>query len=117
MASIAAFKSVDHAIKELVLTSRQLCDLELILNGGFSPLQGFMNRADYESVLYHMHLADGTLWPMPITLDVDREFVDELHTHQEIALCDAEGLLLAFLKIDDIFEIDRKREAKLIFNT
>src|SRR4051794_40483952 len=52
------------------LTPRQLCDLELLLNGGFSPLGGFMTRADYDGVCESMRLADGTLWPMPITLDV-----------------------------------------------
>ena len=54
------------------LTPRQLCDLELLLNGGFSPLRGFMGRADYESVR-DMRLADGTLWPIPVTLDVSDE--------------------------------------------
>ena len=56
------------------LTARQLCDLELLMSGGFSPLRGFMNRADYEGVCHNMRLADGTLWPMPITLDVSEEF-------------------------------------------
>src|SRR5271163_1142035 len=51
------------------LSARQLCDLELLMSGGFSPLRGFMNRADYEGVCHNMRLADGTLWPMPITLD------------------------------------------------
>jgi len=55
------------------LTDRQVCDLELLLNGGFSPLTGFMGRADYERVCEEMRLADGTLWPMPITLDVTEE--------------------------------------------
>ena len=55
------------------LTPRQMCDVELLLNGGFSPLRGFMNRDDYESVCEKMRLADGTLWPMPITLDVSEE--------------------------------------------
>ena len=56
------------------LSARQLCDLELLLSGGFSPLRGFMNRADYESVCHNMKLASGLLWPMPITLDVSEEF-------------------------------------------
>ena len=54
------------------LTARQLCDLELLMSGGFSPLRGFMNRADYEGVCHNMRLANGTLWPMPITLTLRR---------------------------------------------
>jgi len=60
------------------LTARQLCDLELLMSGGFSPLRGFMNRADYEGVCHNMRLANGTLWPMPITLDVSEEFAKKL---------------------------------------
>src|SRR5262245_25819309 len=56
------------------LTPRQICDVELLLSGGFSPLRGFLNRADYEGVCHNMRLTNGTLWPMPITLDVTEEF-------------------------------------------
>src|SRR5690606_34432390 len=68
------------------LTERQRCDLELLLNGGFSPLAGFLGRADYESVLRAMRLADGTLWPMPITLDVSEDFAGRLQPGARIAL-------------------------------
>jgi sulfate adenylyltransferase len=60
------------------LTIRQLCDLELIVNGGFSPLKGFMARTDYDGVVSRMRLKDGTLWPIPITLDVADAFADRL---------------------------------------
>ena len=60
------------------LTDRQICDLELLLNGGFSPLQGFMTENDYESVLNDMRLADGSLWPMPITLDIPKNFAEKI---------------------------------------
>ena len=56
------------------LTERQLCDLELILNGAFSPLEGFLGKDDYESVLRDMRLKSGVIWPMPITLDVSKAF-------------------------------------------
>ncbi|MCK4904083.1 MAG: adenylyltransferase, partial [Candidatus Marinimicrobia bacterium] len=60
------------------LTDRQICDLELILNGGFSPMKGFLNKKDYDSVLKNMRLTDETLWPMPITLDITKEISDKL---------------------------------------
>ncbi|MEX0612401.1 MAG: hypothetical protein WD229_09795, partial [Pirellulales bacterium] len=71
------------------LTPRQLCDLELLCNGGFSPLTGFMGKADYESVCAKMRLANGTLWPIPITLDVSKEFAENLKPGTKVALRDA----------------------------
>ena len=99
------------------LTQRQLCDLELLLNGGFSPLRGFMSRADYESVRDRMRLADGTLWPMPITLDVTAEFAKEIEPGASIALRDPEGVMLAVLHVDDVWEPDRLDEAEAIYGT
>src|SRR5437588_11460777 len=68
------------------LTPRQLCDLELLLNGGFSPLRGFLGKADYESVCADLRLADGTLWPMPITLDVPDDVASGLGAGDTLAL-------------------------------
>jgi sulfate adenylyltransferase len=99
------------------LTGRQLCDLELLLNGGFSPLNGYMTRKDYEAVCYNMRLADGTLWPMPITLDVSEGFARSLREGEEIALRDPEGVLLACLHVQEIWLPDRQAEAKAVFNT
>ena len=73
------------------LTPRQLCDVELLMNGAFSPLRGFMGRADYESVCSSMHLANGLLWSMPITLDVTEKLARELRPGSMLALRDAEG--------------------------
>lgn len=56
------------------LSARQVCDLELLMNGGFAPLKGFLTEADYDGVAETMRLADGSLWPMPITLDVTEKF-------------------------------------------
>ena len=99
------------------LTERQLCDIELLLNGGFSPLTGFMNRDDYTSVCEDLRLADGTLWPMPITLDVDSEFGDELQEGDMVALRDLEGVMLAALEVGDVWEPDLAREAQNVFGT
>ncbi|WP_426415797.1 bifunctional sulfate adenylyltransferase/adenylylsulfate kinase [Aestuariirhabdus sp. LZHN29] len=99
------------------LTRRQLCDIELLLNGGFSPLTGFMGQADYESVLDRMRLADGTLWPMPITLDVSREFAEQVSPGQTIALRDAEGVVIANLDVSDCWQPDKSREAQSVFAT
>jgi len=101
----------------LDLTQRQLCDLELLLNGGFSPLTGFMNQADYQSVCKDMRLADGTAWPMPINLDVDETFAKTLKTGQTIALRDPEGVMLAALTVREIYQPDLKAEAKAVFGT
>ncbi len=99
------------------LTQRQLCDIELLLNGGFSPLESFMNRADYERVVEEMRLTDGRLWPMPVTLDVSREFASKLKTETKIALRDAEGVPLALFTVEDIWEPDLRREARVVFGT
>lgn len=100
------------------LTPRQLCDLELLMNGGFSPLRGFMNRADYEGVCHNMRLACGTLWPMPITLDVSEEFAKKLTPgSSKIALRDPEGVMLAVLSVEDVWQPDRIAEAQSVFNS
>ena len=100
------------------LTPRQLCDLELLMSGGFSPLHGFMTRADYDGVCHKMRLASGALWPMPITLDVTEEFAKKLQPgSSKIALRDAEGVMLAVLHVDEVWQPDRKAEAKSVFNT
>ena len=99
------------------LTDRQLCDLELLLNGGFFPLSGFLTQADYEPVLTDMRLADGSLWPMPVTLDVTEEFVDAVSAGDSIALRDPEGVMLAALHIDEMWRPDGEREADAVFGT
>ena len=100
------------------LTPRQLCDLELLMSGGFSPLRGFMTRTDYDGVCHKMRLASGVLWPMPITLDVTEEFAKTLQPgSSKIALRDAEGVMLAVLHVDEVWQPDRRAEAKSVFNT
>ncbi len=99
------------------LTPRQICDLELLSNGGFSPLTGFLGRADYESVVSDMRLASGLLWPMPITLDVDEATAEKLSPGARLALRDPEGVMLAVLTVSDVWKPDREAEAQAVFGT
>ena len=100
------------------LTPRQLCDLELLVNGGFSPLTGFMGRADHDSVCERMRLADGTLWPIPILLDIPQELADKLRPGTSVlALRDAEGVMLAAFHVEELWELDREASARATFGT
>ena len=97
------------------LTPRQICDLELLMNGGFAPLKGFLGQADYESVVDTMRLADGTLWPMPINLDVGQAFADKIEPGQDIALRDQEGVILAIMSVTDKYIPNKSHEAIKVF--
>ncbi|WP_295071644.1 bifunctional sulfate adenylyltransferase/adenylylsulfate kinase [Tabrizicola sp.] len=97
------------------LTPRQICDLELLMNGGFSPLKGFMSEADYDGVVANMRTADGTLFPIPITLDVSEAFADKVEPGQDIALRDQEGVILAILSISDKWVPNKAVEAEGVF--
>jgi sulfate adenylyltransferase len=99
------------------LTPRQLCDLELLLNGAFSPLVGFLRKDDYDGVCANMRLANGTLWPMPIVLDVTAEFAGRISPGTKLALRDPEGVMLAVLHVEDLWQPDREREAAAVFGT
>ncbi len=99
------------------LAPRQMCDVELLLSGGFSPLRGFMNRDDYESVASKMRLASGVLWPMPIVLDVTEEFAKKLAPGATVALRDAEGVMLAALHVEEIWQPDREAEVRAVYNS
>ena len=103
--------------KSWVLRDRQICDLEMILNGGFSPLKGFLIKEDYENVLTDMRLIDGSVWPMPITLDVNSDFSKLLSIGDNITLKDKEGFSIAVLEVEDKWEPDLNKEAELIFGT
>ncbi|MCF3595584.1 bifunctional sulfate adenylyltransferase/adenylylsulfate kinase [Rhodobacteraceae bacterium LMO-12] len=97
------------------LTPRQICDLELLMNGGFHPLKGFLTEKDYDGVVENMRLADGRLWPMPITLDVNEEFAEKIEVGQDIALRDQEGVILATMTLTDRWTPDKAREAEKVF--
>ena len=99
------------------LSERQLCDIELLLNGAFSPLDGFLNQADYDSVVSGMRLTSGVLWPVPITLEVTEEFAETIKSGDKLALRDLEGVILATLEIGDIWTPDKSAEAKGVYGT
>jgi sulfate adenylyltransferase len=104
----------------LVLTERHLCDLELILNGGFSPLEGFMTEKDYNGVVENNRLADGALFSMPITLDVNQQQIDQfsIKPGARITLRDfRDDRNLAILTVEDVYQPDKVKEAKLVFGS
>ncbi|TQV77045.1 bifunctional sulfate adenylyltransferase/adenylylsulfate kinase [Aliikangiella marina] len=118
--SLNEAKQAKESAKELAswdLTHRQICDIELLLNGGFSPLEGFMSEADYNSVVDDMRLADGTLWPMPITLDVSEAFASDVTVGQEIALRDEEGVIIAIITVSDKWKPNKSNEAIKVFGS
>jgi sulfate adenylyltransferase len=99
------------------LGQMQLCDLELILNGAFSPLEGFVTRQEYQGIIENMRLPSGLVWPIPITLDVTPKFAETLSEGETIALRDLEGVVIATMKIQDIWTPDKVIEAAAVFGT
>ena len=100
--------------KIVILNSRELCDLELLLNGAFNPLTGFLNEDDYNSVLSNMRLSSGELWPMPINLSTcDQDFkIGEI-----INLCNNENLPIAEMKLESVYKPDLNFECESIFGS
>ena len=99
------------------LNDRQINDLELLMNGAFSPLTGFMTQDNYESVVRTMRLDDGQLFPMPITLDVTNDFAESIADISQVALRDPEGLIIAILEVESIFRPNMAVEAKEVFGS
>lgn len=116
-ARAALLKQEAHKFPSITLSQRQLCDLELLMNGAFSPLRGVMTRDIYEGVLQDMRLPDGLLWPMPITLDAPNAVADKLEVGGYLGLNDQEGFMLAVLRVTDKWKPDKKREAELVYGT
>ena len=104
-------------IRSWDLTERQLCDLELLLNGAFSPLDGFLTREDYDSVVKTMRLPSGLIWPIPIVLDVGAPFAEQISEGETLALRDREGVCLATMEVRDIWTPDKAVEAAAVYGT
>ncbi|MCK5436516.1 MAG: bifunctional sulfate adenylyltransferase/adenylylsulfate kinase [Desulfobulbaceae bacterium] len=111
------FKKESIEYPSLNLDSSRLFDLELLMNGGFSPLRGFMTRREYESVLKNNTLPNGLIWPIPIYLDVPEERARELETGEKIALRDTEGFMLGVMTVSDVWKPDKTKEALRIYGT
>ena len=113
----AELKAASAAYPSWDLSDRQLCDLELLMNGAFSPLRGFLGREAYESVCSSMRLPDGTVWPMPVVLDLTEAAAEALRPGTKLALRDSEGVMLAVLDVDELYRPDREAEAQQVFGT
>ena len=97
-------------------TSRQLCDFELIANGGFSPLDGFMTQTDYENVCSNYRLSNGALWPIPIVMDIDEQTKVHLEANDgKLLLTDAKGMERGILHVEQIWMPDKKMESELVY--
>jgi sulfate adenylyltransferase len=113
--SAAKLKVAAGSLPSWDLTARQVCDLELLMNGGFYPLKGFQSQADYTSTVETMRTSDGALWPIPVTLDVSEKFADGVEPGQDIALRDQEGVILAILSVTDKWVPNKANEALKVF--
>ncbi len=106
-----------NTLPTIMLSERAICDLELLANGGFSPLDRFMGQADYQSVLDNMRLANGTLFPMPIPLPLDEETRSTLEIGMEVALIDRRRDILAVMTVEEIYEWDLEETATKVFGS
>ena len=104
-------------LQSWTLNDRQICDLEMIMNGGFSPLIGFLDQKDYDTVCTGMRLQNNDLWPIPITLDITENTAEKLAKKGKLVLRDKEGFSLAVMTIGDIWKPDRKKEAEQVYGT
>jgi len=116
-AAARAEKTRSRDLPSWDMNMRQVCDIEMLLNGAFSPLEGFLDEKDYRSVVSKMRLASGVLWPMPITLDVTSAFADKVKVGTAIALRDPEGVLIATMEVSSLYRPDKTAEAKSVFGT
>lgn len=114
---VASLTKKGDTLKKVVLTAREISDLELISTGVFSPLEGFMGRADYSNVLQKMRLANGLPWSLPITLSVTPDEAALLKEDEEVALRDENDTILALMKIEEIYPFNKEKEALSVYGT
>ena len=109
-------KIKSEAFPTIVLSHRQQCDLEMLLNGALSPLTGFMTEEIYNSVIDNTCLPNGIVWPIPYCLDVGEKFAD-LEIGSQVALRDTEGFMPAVLTVESVWRIDKEKETEAIYGT
>jgi 3'-phosphoadenosine 5'-phosphosulfate synthase len=114
---VAALRDQQFTLPRVTLGPRALSDLDMIAVGGFSPLEGFLNKPDYDSVVEHMRLSNGLPWTIPITLSASEVQAASLQTGSQVALTDAAGQIRAVLDLQQIYERDLEREAELVYRT
>ncbi len=104
-------------LEAVQLDGKNISDLEMIASGAMSPLRGFMTRQDYGQVVEDMHLENGLVWSLPITLAIDKATYDRIKNQAQVALVDQGGIPLALMDVEDIFTYDKEREAEKVFRT
>ena len=114
---LSEYSELSNKTASLTLSLKQQCDLEMIANGAFSPLSTFNNQKDYEEILLNNRLSNGLVWPIPIVLDVPDQFLKSLDKNEYISLRNAEGFLLAILKVNEFWAPDKKEEANSVFKS
>ena len=115
--ALAAEKRRAATLPRLVVSSREKGDIIMLGIGGFTPLAGFMTRADWQGVCDGMRTASGLFWPIPITLSCDRGFADSIAIGRDIALADSDGELLATMTVTERYTIDKAHECATVFTT
>jgi sulfate adenylyltransferase len=120
LAAPARAAELAEALRDLPsweLTPRQICDLELLMNGAFAPLDGFLDRAATAAVCERMRLPGGALWPLPVNLDVTSAVAESASRAGSLVLRDPEGLPLAVQRVAEVWEHDRPTEAEAVYGT
>ncbi|CAA7612870.1 Sulfate adenylyltransferase [Magnetospirillum sp. LM-5] len=106
------------ALKKVPMTSRETSDVIMLAMGAYTPLDGFMGKADWEGVCSGMKMTDGLFWPIPITLSATKELADSIQADEEVALVDAEtGEIMAVMQVSEKYEIDKAFECQHVYRT
>ena len=116
-ARAAELRSLAAGLPSITLSFKQFCDLEMIAIGAFSPLTGYVGQADFDSICRRAGLADGTVWPIPITLAVDDAVKQTLSVGGKAALKHHDGTLLAVIDVEEIYPHDKALEIPNVFRT